>query len=125
MMPSEKKFGWSFALIFIISFIYFLLTNSILFASLCLSIAIIFALTTIFIHSALEPLNKAWFSMGLFLSKYMSPIVLSVIFFIIIVPVAIVTRLLGRDALFLRRRQVSSYWINKDPIDPKSFKNQF
>ena len=87
--------------------------------------AVIFVVVTIFIPTALTPLNRAWFALSLFLGKVVSPIVLSAIFFVLIVPVAVITRLFGRDALLLKKRQVSSYWVHKESIDPESFKNQF
>jgi hypothetical protein len=61
------------------------------------------------------------------LGKIVSPIVLGFIFFIIITPVAIVTKLAGRDALKLRKQNVDSYWVDRSPPgpEPESFKEQF
>jgi hypothetical protein len=75
----------------------------------------------------LRPLNKAWYQLGLFLGRFVSPIVLGILFFIVITPVAIVMRLSGRDALKLRRQDVSSHWIDRKPPgpEPESFKEQF
>jgi hypothetical protein len=73
----------------------------------------------------LAPLNRAWFGLSLFLGKVVSPIVLSIIFFVLIAPVALITRLFGRDALLLKKRQASTYWVDKESIEPGSFKNQF
>jgi hypothetical protein len=75
----------------------------------------------------LAPLNKAWFWIGQFLGKIVSPIVLGVIFFGLLTPIAVITRLLGRDELRLKRQDVTSYWIDRAPPGPAcdSFKNQF
>ena len=75
----------------------------------------------------LLPLNKAWYRLGLLMGKVVSPIVLGILFFIVITPVAIVTRLFGRDVLLLRKRDVNSYWIERNPPgpQPESFKEQF
>ena len=61
------------------------------------------------------------------LGKVVSPIVLGILFFIVITPVAIGMRLFGRDALLMKKRAVCSYWIDRDPPGPKpeSFKDQF
>ena len=62
------------------------------------------------------------------LGLIVSPIVVGLIFFLLITPVALVTTLfLGRDALSLKRRFTASYWIDRLPPDqtPDSFKNQF
>jgi hypothetical protein len=125
VMPSNRKFGWLFAAIFAVVFVYFHHHHSTLQAIFALLLSGFFALVTIFLPSVLSPLNKAWFDLSLFLGKVVSPVTLSIIFFVLIAPVALVTRWFGRDILLLRKRQVSSYWVDKDPIEPNSFKNQF
>ena len=65
--------------------------------------------------------------LGLALGKVVSPIVLGIIFFGLITPIALIARLMGRDELKLRRPKKSTYW--SEPIssssDVDSFKNQF
>ena len=124
-MPSNQKFGWLFSAIFAAGFGYFQSTHSPRWAIISGSLAILFTLLTIYVPVALAPLNRTWFTFGLFLGKVVSPIVLSVIFFILITPVAMVTRFFGRDALLIEKREVSTYWVEKETIDPESFKNQF
>jgi hypothetical protein len=72
--------------------------------------------------------NKWWFRFGLLLGKLTSPIVLGLIYFIVITPVAIGMRLFRRDALRLRLDPTAkSYWLERDPPGPApdSMKNQF
>lgn len=88
------------------------------------------ALITLFCPILLSPLNKAWMLLGHLLGKIISPIVLGVIFFLIITPVAFVGRLMGRDELRLKRQALRSqptYWIDRKSPSPKgdSFHNQF
>lgn len=75
----------------------------------------------------LTPFNKAWMKLGDLMGKVVSPLVLGVIFFVLITPVALVTRLFGRDELRLKKTNASSYWIDRVPPGPAgdSFKNQF
>ena len=75
----------------------------------------------------LAPLNKAWFYLGRWLGKIVSPIVLGIIFLGILTPVSILTRLFGRDELRLKRRATNSYWIDRTSpmVTAHSFKNQF
>jgi hypothetical protein len=122
---SNQKFGWLFSVIFSVSFFYFHIKHSALFAAIAIFLAAFFVLTTLLKPSMLTPLNRAWFALSLFLGRVFSPIVLSLVFFILIAPVSLVTRFFGRDALFLKRRQVSTYWVDKESIEPESFKNQF
>lgn len=75
----------------------------------------------------LSPLNRGWFYAGETMGKLVSPVVLAVIFFGVLTPIAIVTRLFGRDELRLRRRMDATYWIRREPPGAmaESFKNQF
>lgn len=90
-------------------------------------IAGLLCLLTVIAPSRLSPLNRLWFRLGVLLGKVVSPLVLGVMFFLLITPAALVTRLLGRDALMLKKRSVSSYWVDRIPPGPPgdSFKNQF
>ena len=124
-MPSNQKFGWLFALIFAVFFVYFQREQETSLAIALATVAIAFTLVTIFMPHWLKPLNSAWFALSIFLGKVVSPITLSIIFFLMIVPVALITRLFGRDELLLKKRDITSYWISKESIDPDSFKNQF
>src|SRR5436305_1539758 len=74
-----------------------------------------------------SPLNKAWFHLGEWLENSVSPIVLGLIFFGLLTPISILTRLFGRDELRLKRRAVNSYWVDRTPPRPtaQSFRNQF
>jgi hypothetical protein len=56
-----------------------------------------------------------------------SRLVLAIIFYAVFTPVALVFRVLGRDALALRRcADSSSYWTAKSmPADPRQYLRQF
>lgn len=76
---------------------------------------------------SLRPLNAGWLRFGEILGRFVSPIVLSVIFFGLVTPLAIGFRLFGRDELHLRRRATGSYWIDRSAHSPSrdSFKHPF
>jgi hypothetical protein len=124
-MSFNQRFGWLFAGVSTASFFYFQYKHAYGIAITSVILAIIVALITIFIPSLLTPLSRAWLGLSLLLGKVVSPITLSIIFFVLIVPIAFITRLFGRDVLSLEKRQVSSYWVDKESLDPESFKNQF
>jgi hypothetical protein len=127
-LPSNKKFGLLFAAIFLALALY---ANSKNAASLIIGLLLLtssfFLISSFFYQALLTPLNKAWFTLGLALGKVVSPIVLGIIFFGLITPIALMARLMGRDELKLKRPKKSSYW--SEPIgsnsDADSFKNQF
>lgn len=127
-LPSNKKFGSLFALVFGLLFAHSFVKYGLTFiAGVHLAVAAFFLLGGLFDLKILTPLNAAWFSIGELLGKVVSPIVLGVIFFVLITPVAVVSRLLGRDELRLHRPQAATYWRStaQSRIDPGSFKNQF
>jgi hypothetical protein len=124
-IPSNQKFGLLFSAIFLGVSTYFLWHDSYWLAITFQVLTALFVFLTVCAPFILAPLNRAWFALSLLLGKLVSPIVLSAIFFVVIVPVALATRLLGRDALFLKKRNVTSYWVDKAAIEQDSFKNQF
>ena len=64
---------------------------------------------------------------SLLLARFVSPIVLGVLFYVLISPLALVLRLFGRDELRLKTKKVATNWqsrqINGYSLD--SFKNQY
>ena len=72
----------------------------------------------------LTPLNKVWFKFGIFIGKIISPIIMGIIFFLVVTPIAFLMKILKKDLLNLKFNKNKSYWIEK--TDPKStMKNQF
>jgi len=76
----------------------------------------------------LHPLNLAWHWLGLLLRRVMEPLVLAVVFFLCLTPLAVVQRLFGRDGLRLRAKPgAATYWIARDQPGPpgETMRNQF
>ena len=126
-LPSNKKFGLFFSAIFVLIAVYAYLKFRVEFAIFALTTSTLFAIAAILTPKILSPLNRLWFSLGLLLGKIVSPIVLALIFFVLITPVSLVTRLFGRDELKMKKRNVESYWVDRSPPGPSSasFKKQY
>lgn len=76
----------------------------------------------------LAPLNRVWTLLGILLHRVTSPVALGVMFFLIITPLALVMRWLGKDLLRLGLdRAAPSYWIERSPPGPRpdTFTDQF
>ena len=76
----------------------------------------------------LHPLNLIWFRFGMLLHRVVSPLILGLIFFVSVTPVALIMRVLAKDPLRLKfDREARSYWLDRDPPGPApdSLKNQF
>jgi len=120
LMPSDRKFGWTFAILFL------------LFGAFnhpwMMAVGAALAIVTLTRAQWLAPLKHAWMRLGDLLNRVVSPVVMGVIFFAVFTPVGIVMRLAGRDALARRYEPDSpSYWKRRDPPGPAedSFKNLF
>ena len=74
------------------------------------------------------PLNRVWFRIGMLLHKIMTPLIMGVVFFAVITPIALIMRLLGKQPLDLKYDpEAPSYWIERKPPGPEaeSMSNQF
>jgi len=120
---SNRSFGIVFFIVFLLIAIYPLINQGEIRVWSVL-ISLLFLILGIINSKILTPLNKAWFKFGIFLGKIISPIVMGVIFFLVVTPIAFLMRILKKDLLNLKYNKNSSYWIEK--TDPKStMKNQF
>ena len=120
---SNKSFGIVFFTVFLIIAIWPLLNGyEIRYWSLIISI--VFLLLGILNSKILTPLNKIWFKIGILLGNVISPIVMSIIFFLVVTPTSLIMKLFGKDILGIKKNRSKSYWIEKS--GPKSkMKNQF
>jgi len=124
--PSDRKFGLTLAVVLVViaARAWWLDRPSV--ASFSIAAAAVLAALALFAPRALAASNRAWFRLGVVLSRIVSPVVIGAMFLLIVTPVAVVMRAAGRDALRLRSR-VGTYWIRRTPPGPpaESFKHQF
>jgi hypothetical protein len=93
-----------------------------------LAIAAAFAAVALVRPGLLAPLNRLWLKFGLLLNRIVSPVVMALLFYLVITPLALIMRTLGKDPLRLKYdAKVSSYWILRAPPgpSPETIKNQF
>ncbi len=125
-LPSDKKFGFFFSTLFLLTSIYFYIEFLKIAFYGFLLLTIVFFSITIFKAEILRPLNRLWMSLGLILSLIISPIIMASIFFLIFTPVAILMRFLKRDELSIKLKKKSTYWVKrKQSNQSNSFKFQF
>ena len=88
-------------------------------------LALIFFVLGILNSKFLTPLNKLWMKFGIFLGFIVSPFVMGVVFFIVVTPVGLIMRLLGKDLLKIKKNKfASTYWINCEK-ENNTMKRQF
>ena len=123
-ISSNRSFGLVFFVVFLIVALWPLKSGEdIRIWSLALSI--IFFFLGILNSKLLTPLNKLWFKFGILLGSIVSPIVMGIVYFIVVTPIGIFMRLLGKDLLKKDKvKNVSTYWIKRDK-QKSTMKKQF
>ena len=120
---SNKSFGIVFFLVFFLIATYPLFYGNDL-RLWSLFVSFIFLILGLMNSKILSPLNRIWFKFGIILGKVFSPIVMGIIFFLVVTPIALIMRILRKDILNLKFNENDTYWIDKK--GPKSsMKNQF
>ena len=120
---SNKSFGIVFFIVFLlISTSPLLNEGDIRIWSLIVSL--IFLILGLLNSNILTPLNRIWFRFGILLGRFVAPIVMSVVFFFVVTPIALMMRLFNKNLLGLKKDNKNSYWINSSKIKSK-MKDQF
>jgi hypothetical protein len=122
-ISSNRSFGIVFFLFFFIVSIFPLFKDEDI-RIWAVIIAVIFLILGMLNSSVLSPLNKLWFKFGILLGKFISPIIMGLVFFTVVTPTAFLLRAFGKDSLNLKKNNKNSYWIEKSKIKSR-MKNQF
>lgn len=71
--------------------------------------------------------NRGWMAVSRFLGRIVSPVVLAFLYFLLIVPLALVLRVGGRDILRLRFKAVETHWRPRleKGYSLEQFRNQY
>jgi len=121
---SEKNFGLVFSIVFLIIALYPLISSQEVYVWALITSAT-FLLLAFVAPKTLTTLNKLWFKFGYLLGSITTPIVMAFVYFITVLPVGLIMRLLGKDLLKQKLdKNAKSYWIERnEPMG--SMKNQF
>ena len=122
-LGSNRSFGIVFFVVFLLISLYPLINNEHI-KIWSLAISLIFLTLGLLNSKLLLPLNKMWFKFGIFLGKIVSPLIMGIIFFLVVTPIGLLMRMLGKDLLNLKFNTQKTYWIERDSVKSK-MKNQF
>jgi len=121
---SNRNFGLVFFIFFLIISIWPLIDGGTLrIWSVVISLAFLFL--GLLNSKILSPLNLLWMKFGELLGKVIAPMVLSLIYFLVITPIGLLMRLIGKD--FMKKnfsKKNNSYWIKRNK-NVGSMKKQF
>ena len=62
----------------------------------------------------LKPFYFVWMTFAAILGWVMSRVILSLVFYLIITPISLITRIIGEDFLALKKKNLDSYWNHRD-----------
>ncbi len=91
------------------------------------AIGVVLALVGTVAPMILKPLYYGWMSLAFTLGFVMTRVILTIFFFLVLTPVGLVMKLIGRDALERKLDPgAESYWIDKEyPIPDRSRYEKF
>ncbi len=93
-----------------------------------LAAAVILAALALLAPGVLAPANRLWLKLGLLLHHVVEPVVMSLLFFVTVMPIGLIMRASGKDLLRLKwDREATSYWLPRTPPGPApdSIRQQF
>jgi hypothetical protein len=111
-ISSNRSFGLVFFAIFLIISIWPLLDNQGI-RIWSLVVSLIFLILGILNSNLLKPFNRIWFHFGMSLGNLVSPIVMSLVFFLVVTPTGFIMRLFGKDLIKLKKNENNTYWVTK------------
>ena len=120
---TNKSFGIVFFVFFLVVSIFPLLNDGDI-RVWSLIISIIFLILGILNSKILTPLNQIWFKFGILLGRFVSPVVMGIIFFAIVTPTSLIMIVLQKNLLNLKKGNKKTYWLERYKIKSK-MKNQF
>jgi nitrate reductase NapE component len=111
---TNRSFGILFFIVFSIISIWPILSGGEL-RLWSFIVAIIFLIMGITKSRFLTPLNIAWIKFGELLGVIISPLIMGLVYFLVVLPIGILMRVLGKDLLSLKfNKNIETYWNKKE-----------
>ena len=86
-------------------------------------LSVFFFVFGFFLPNLLKPLQKAWMTFAVLMGFVMSRVILSILFFLVLSPLALISRLTGKKYLDLTfRKPEPTYW---NPVQTKNEKEYY
>lgn len=116
--PKElKKFGLTMALICVLFSLIGIWKNGTVtgFGLILSFLAVVFGVLAVFAPLTLRSFEKFWLALGEKINKFVTPVILSITFYVLITPLGLLLKLMGKDILSLKIDKTrSTYWEEVD-----------
>ena len=129
-IPNSKKDIRSFGIT--IGIILFIISGLLMYFNkeayqLIAIIASIFIGLGLILPIFLKPIYFVWMTFAAILGWVMTRVILSVVFYLIMTPIGLITKLLGEDFLALKKIESDSYWNYRDSSEElnQDYEKQF
>ena len=74
---------------------------------------------------SLNPVYRTWMKFGLMLSKIMTPLIMGIVFFVVITPVALVLKIVGHDPMARKFDDTDTYRVPTKKAPPNSLERPY
>ena len=120
MIENKKEKSLETLLVLVGAFIVIFWVSS---KKIYLLVALILILTGIVSPFLSAKISWAWLKFAELIGSVMSKVILSLVFFVFLVPIALVYRLTKKNPLFLKRQDESYYIVRNKQYSPKDIEN--
>lgn len=121
-----RKTGWTLLIGFALIAGAMLLLHRSLGAIVCMAVAVVLGGIALTAGRAGLWVYRLWMAAAFILGNITSRLVLAMFYYLILTPMALILRLLGRDKLCLRRIRADSHWKDMPASgDPSQYERQF
>jgi len=92
-----------------------------------LSVGIIFVTLGLASPNILKPFQRAWMTFSIIIGFFMSRLILTILFYLVITPIGTLAKIFGKDILDQRiDRKSESYWKERTvTVKKESYENQY
>ncbi|OGS44243.1 MAG: hypothetical protein A2539_02355 [Elusimicrobia bacterium RIFOXYD2_FULL_34_15] len=108
-----RQFGIIFFVVFLVLSIAFF-KHSHKTWSIFLLLAVIFLAVGIFIPFYLKTVYKIWMGLGIIIGYFVSRIILTMLFYLVVTPISLFARIIGKRFLSGFSKNTDTYWIPKE-----------
>ena len=113
-ISSNRSFGLLFFVVFLIVSLW-PLTHEGSIRIWSVIISAVFLILGLVNSKLLTPLNLLWFKLGMILGAIISPIVMGIVFFLVVTPIGLILRIMGKDLLNKKYdKEKETYWIKRN-----------
>lgn len=117
---SDRAFGWVMAAVALGTALWPWVVGEGFVRLWGLYLALVLLLLALLAPRLLAPFNRLWSRFGQLLNKIVTPVVMGLLFFGVVTPIALMMRLFGRSPLQLTwEKDAPSYWVDREKPGPE------